>query len=276
MTLASSKQLLPVFDKPMIYYPICTLMTAGIREILIISTPEDLPQFQRLLGDGQSWGMSFSYKVQPHPGGLAQAYIIGHDFIRNEPSALILGDNIFIGERLQETLKIASSISTGAVVYAYRVADPERYGVIEVTAGGRAISIEEKPNFPKSRLAVTGLYFYDGAAASIAASLKPSARGELEITDLNRVYLDRGQLSVQVLGRGFAWLDAGTPASLMDASAFIHMLEARQGLKVCCPEELAWRMGYINDAQLIEIGERLGASDYGRYLLQLPGERAAS
>jgi glucose-1-phosphate thymidylyltransferase len=272
MTLASSKQLLPVFDKPMIYYPISTLMMAGIREILLISTPEDIPNYQRLLGDGRGWGVSIEYAVQPEPGGLAQAYLIGRDFVRGESSALVLGDNIFVGQGLQDALRRAAAVEQGAVVFGYTVVDPERYGIVEIGPDGRALSIEEKPKAPRSRLAVTGLYFYDGQAAEIAASLKPSPRGELEITDLNRVYMNRGQLQVEVLSRGFAWLDAGTPASLMEASAFIHMLESRQGLKICCPEETAWRAGFIDDAQFRRIGEALAKSDYGQYLLQIASE----
>lgn len=272
MTLAASKQLLPVFDKPMIYYPVSTLIMAGIREILLISTPDDIPMYQRLLGDGRSWGISITYAIQPEPGGLAQAYLIGRDFVRGEPSALVLGDNIFVGQGLRGALHRAAQVQTGATVFAYTVSDPERYGVVEMAPGGRALSIEEKPAAPRSRLAVTGLYFYDGEAADIAAALKPSPRGELEITDLNRVYLERGTLKVEVLSRGFAWLDAGTPTSLMEASSFIHMLETRQGLKICCPEESAWREGFIDDAQFVRLGEALAKSDYGQYLLQIASE----
>lgn len=272
VTLTTSKQLLPVFDKPMIYYPISTLMMAGIREILLISTPEDIPSYRRLLGDGSNWGISIEYAVQPDPAGLAQAYLIGRDFVRGEPSALVLGDNIFVGQGLHDVLRRASKLEQGAVVFGYSVADPERYGIVEMGPNGRAISIEEKPKVPRSRLAVTGLYFYDGEASDIAATLKPSARGELEITDLNRVYLERDQLRVEILTRGFAWLDAGTPASLMEAGSFIHMLESRQSLKICCPEEVAWREGFIDDAQLRRLGEALAKSDYGQYLLHLATE----
>lgn len=272
MTLASSKQLLPVFDKPMIYYPLSTLMMAGIREIFLISTPTDLPRYQDLLGNGNAWGVSITYGVQPEPGGLAQAYLIGREFVKNEPSALILGDNIFVGQGLQESLRRAAKVENGAVVFGYTVRDAERYGVVEIDTEGKAISIEEKPKSPRSRLAVTGLYFYDGQAADLASTLRPSSRGELEITDLNRAYLEQGNLKVEILSRGFAWLDAGTPSSLMEASTFIHMLESRQGLKVCCPEETAWRSGFIDDDQFALLGQSLQKSEYGQYLLQIGSE----
>lgn len=266
MTLVTSKQLMPVYDKPMIYYPLSTLMLAGIREILIISTPKDLPNFQALLGDGSKWGISLSYAEQPSPDGLAQAYIIGADFVGDSPSCLILGDNIFYGHGVSDLLKNASARNAGATVFAYHVSDPERYGVVEFDKDMKAISIEEKPAQPKSNWAVTGLYFYDKDAVDIAANLKPSARGELEITDVNRVYLERGKLSVQELGRGYAWLDTGTPDSLLDASEFVATLERRQGFKISCPEEIAFRQGFIDAAQLQVIADQFGKSDYGRYL----------
>ncbi|RTL72627.1 MAG: glucose-1-phosphate thymidylyltransferase [Hyphomicrobiales bacterium] len=269
MTLVTSKQLLPVYDKPMIYYPLATLMLAGIKDILIISTPEDLPNFKRLLGDGAKWGVSFTYREQPQPEGLAQAYIIGADFIGGENSALILGDNIFYGHGLPESLKAAAARKTGATVFGYNVTDPERYGVVELGPDGKAISIEEKPKVPKSNWAVTGLYFYDGAASDYAKSLKKSPRGELEITDLNRIYMERGDLHVERLGRGFAWLDTGTPDSMNEASDFVRALEKRQGYRISCPEEVAYRMGFISQEGLVALGNELRASDYGKYLLAL-------
>jgi glucose-1-phosphate thymidylyltransferase len=267
MTLAMSKQLLPVYDKPMIYYPLSTLMLAGIREVLIISTPHDLPHFQRLLGDGADWGMALSYAQQPHPGGLAQAYLIGADFVAGEASVLILGDNLFYGHTLPEMMASAAARPKGASVFAYHVRDPERYGVVEFDAAGAAISIEEKPAAPKSNWAVTGLYFYDAQVVDIAANLKPSARGELEITDVNRVYLERGELSVACMGRGFAWLDTGTPDSLLQASEFVRTLESRQDLRIACPEEIACRQGWISVPELIALGARIAKSEYGKYLI---------
>lgn len=269
MTLVTSKQLMPVYDKPMIYYPLSTLMLAGIRDILIISTPKDLPNFQALLGDGSKWGISLSYAEQPSPDGLAQAYIIGADFVGDSPSCLILGDNIFYGHGVSELFRSAIAHNNGATVFAYHVSDPERYGVVEFDKEKKAISIEEKPAKPKSNWAVTGLYFYDKDVVDIAANLKPSARGELEITDVNRVYLERGRLSVQELGRGYAWLDTGTPDSLLEASEFVATLERRQGFKISCPEEIAFRQGFIDVSQLQNIAVQFGKSDYGRYLRQL-------
>lgn len=269
MTLAMSKQLLPVYDKPMIYYPLSTLMLAGIREVLIISTPHDLPNFKRLLGDGSDWGMSLSYAEQPHPGGLAQAYLIGADFVAGEPSVLILGDNLFYGHSLPEMMARAAARTKGATVFAYHVRDPERYGVVAFDASGKAISIEEKPPVPKSNWAVTGLYFYDGQVVDIARSLKPSRRGELEITDINRIYLERGELSVESMGRGFAWLDTGTPDSMLEAGEFVRTLEARQGLRIACPEEIAYRQGWISSVKLRVLGEEIAKSDYGRYIVQI-------
>ena len=267
MTLVASKQLLPVYDKPMIYYPLATLMLAGIREVLLISTPGDLPNYQRLLGDGSGWGLDLKYAEQPNPGGLAQAYIIGADFVAGQSSALILGDNIFYGHGLLEMMRAARAREVGATVFAYHVVDPERYGVVEFDATGRAVSLEEKPKQPKSRWAVTGLYFYDRRVVDIAASLKPSARGELEITDVNAAYLSAGDLHVERMGRGFAWLDTGTPDSLNEAANFVQALEKRQGYRISCPEEIAYRMGFIGRDQFARLGEALAASDYGKYLL---------
>lgn len=266
MTLSTSKQLMPVYDKPMIYYPLSTLMLAGIREVLIISTPRDLPAFQSLLGDGSAWGMTIEYAEQPSPDGLAQAYIIGADFVGNEPSALILGDNIYHGHGLPEILSSASSRTSGASVFAYHVNDPERYGVVSFDDQMKALTIEEKPEKPQSNWAVTGLYFYDAQVVDIAANLKPSPRGELEITDVNRVYLERGELNVEIMGRGYAWLDTGTPDSLLDAAEFVRVLEKRQGFKIAAPEEIAFRQGFIDAAGLDKAIGKLGKSDYGRYL----------
>ena len=266
MTLSASKQLMPVYDKPMIYYPLSTLMHAGIREVLIISTPRDLPAFQSLLGDGSAWGMNIEYAEQPSPDGLAQAYIIGADFVGREPSALILGDNIYHGHGLPELLANASSRTSGASVFAYHVNDPERYGVVAFDENQRAISIEEKPEQPQSNWAVTGLYFYDEQVVDIAANLKPSPRGELEITDINRVYLERGELSVEIMGRGYAWLDTGTPDSLLDAAEFVRVLEKRQGFKIASPEEIAFRQGFIDASRLEQAIGKLAKSDYGHYL----------
>ncbi|MGA1810512.1 glucose-1-phosphate thymidylyltransferase RfbA [Sphingobium sp. WW5] len=269
MTLSISKQLMPVYDKPMIYYPLSTLMLAGIREVLIISTPRDLPAFQSLLGDGSAWGMTIDYAEQPSPDGLAQAYIIGADFVGNEPSALILGDNIYHGHGLPEILASASSRASGASVFAYHVSDPERYGVVSFDDQMKALTIEEKPEKPQSNWAVTGLYFYDHQVVDIAANLKPSPRGELEITDVNRVYLERGELNVEIMGRGYAWLDTGTPDSLLDAADFVRVLEKRQGFKIAAPEEIAYRQGFIDGPQLEQAIVKLGKSDYGRYLRAL-------
>ena len=268
MTVVTSKQLLPIYDKPMIYYPLSTLMLSGIRDILIISTPHDLPSFQRLLGDGSAWGLSLSYAVQPRPEGLAQAYVIGADFVAGQRSCLILGDNIFYGHGLPK-ITAAAAEGEGATVLAYRVTDPQRYGVVEFDSDMRALSIEEKPVKPRSNWAVTGLYFYDHQVVDIAADLKPSSRGELEITDVNRIYLERGQLSVQMMGRGFAWLDTGTPDSLLEAAEFVRSLEKRQGFKIACPEEIAWRMGWIDDAGL-EACSQAFPGPYGAYLRALP------
>lgn len=274
VTLALSKQLLPVYDKPMIYYPLTTLMLAGIRDILLISTPHDTPRFQELLGDGSKWGINLSYAVQPSPDGLAQAFIIGRSFIEKGPSALILGDNIFYGNAFERQLLDATEKNNGATVFAYHVQDPERYGVVEFGDNRRAVSIEEKPTKPKSNYAVTGLYFYDQQVCDIAASIKPSPRGELEITDINRTYLERNQLNVEFMGRGMAWLDTGTHESLLEAGQFIATIENRQGLKIACPEEIAFRKGYIDVEQLERLAEPLKKNGYGRYLLQIINEKA--
>ena len=269
MTLASSKQLLPVYDKPMIYYPLSALLLAGIREILVISTPEDTPRFEQLLGDGRQWGISLQYAVQPSPDGLAQAFLIGKEFLAGEGCCLVLGDNIFYGHDLAKTLQQAATNKQGATVFAYPVLDPERYGVVEFDGERRAISIEEKPLKPKSRYAVTGVYFYDAQVVRVAEGLKPSPRGELEITDVNRWYLKQGQLRTQVLGRGIAWLDTGTHDSLLEAATFIHTIEKRQGLKVACPEEIAYRLGYIDAEQLRMLAGKIAKSSYGQYLLRV-------
>jgi glucose-1-phosphate thymidylyltransferase len=272
-TLALSKQLIPVYDKPMVYYPLSALLLAGIRDILVISTPQDTPRFEQLLGDGANWGLSLRYAVQPKPEGLAQAFLIGESFLGGSASALVLGDNIFYGHDLGRRLQAAAARGRGATVFAYPVTDPERYGVVEFDAEGQAVSLEEKPRQPKSRYAVTGLYFYDSQVVEHARALKPSARGELEITDLNRRYLDAGQLDVQIFGRGDAWLDTGTHDSLLEAGAFVQTIEKRQGLKVCCPEEICWRQGWISDEQLAALAAPLSKSGYGRYLQQVLKDR---
>jgi glucose-1-phosphate thymidylyltransferase len=273
ITLGTSKQLLPVYDKPMIYYPLATLMLAGLRDILLITAPEDGPAFRRILGDGSRWGIRLSYAVQPRPDGLAQAFTIGRDFIGDDPVALILGDNIFFGYGITDRLRRAAALTRGAVVFAYAVSDPERYGVVSFDERGRVLDIEEKPKAPKSNFAVTGLYFYDNSVVDVAAALKPSPRGEFEITDVNRAYLARGDLRVELLGRGTAWIDTGTHESLLKAGNFIEVIESRQGLKVACPEEIAWRTGWIDDRQLAALAEPLLKSGYGTYLLRLLDQR---
>ena len=272
-TLAISKQLLPVYDKPMIYYPLSTLMLAGIRDILIISTPQDTPRFEQLLGDGSQWGIRLQYAVQPSPDGLAQAFVIGEEFLAGSPSALVLGDNIFHGHDIHELLAQADQRRSGATVFAYHVHDPERYGVAEFDAAGKVLSLEEKPLNPKSSYAVTGLYFYDPSVVELAKNLQPSPRGELEITDLNRLYLEQGQLHVEIMGRGYAWLDTGTHDSLLDAGQFIATLERRQGLKIACPEEIAWRQRWIDAAQLQQLAQPLAKNGYGQYLLRVLSEK---
>ena len=273
VTQAVSKQLMPIYDKPMIYYPLSALMLAGLRDILIISTPQDTPRFQELLGDGAKWGMNLQYAVQPSPDGLAQAFIIGRNFIGDDHAALVLGDNVFYGHELQQLLQSAHARREGATVFAYPVSDPERYGVVEFDASGRAVSLEEKPKEPRSRYAVTGIYFYDNDVIEIAKNLKPSPRGELEITDLNRVYLERGRMSVELMGRGMAWLDTGTHDSLLEAAQFVQTIERRQGLKVCCPEEIAYRQGFIDAAQVERLAAPLAKSGYGKYLIDMLKEQ---
>ena len=273
ITRSVSKQLLPVYDKPMIYYPLSALMLAGMRDVLVISTPQDTPRFRELLGDGSQWGLNCEYAIQPSPDGLAQAFVIGRDFIGDGPSALILGDNIFHGHDLAAQLQRANATTSGATVFAYHVHDPERYGVVEFDAHGKALSLEEKPALPKSNYAVTGLYFYDGAVADRAASLKPSPRGELEITDLNRLYLEAGELDVETLGRGFTWLDTGTHESLLEAAQFIHTIEKRQGLKVACLEEIAYHMGYVDAEQIERLAKPLLKNEYGQYLMRMLNDR---
>ncbi|MEN6633948.1 MAG: glucose-1-phosphate thymidylyltransferase RfbA [Candidatus Polarisedimenticolia bacterium] len=272
LTRCVSKQLMPVYDKPMVYYPLATLMLAGVREILLISTPADLPSYERLFGDGRQFGLSIAYREQPHPGGLAQAFTLGREFVGGDRAALALGDNLFYGHGLPEYLRRAAARETGATVFAYRVRDPQRYGVVEFGPDGKALSIEEKPAKPRSNFAVVGLYFYDNRVLDIAANLRPSARGELEITDVNRAYLEMGELHVETLGRGIAWLDTGTPQSLMQAANFIQAIEERQGLKVSCPEEIAYKLGYIDRAALVAAGESMRNNDYGQYLLRLAEE----
>lgn len=275
LTVSVSKQLMPVYDKPMIYYPVATLMLAGIQDILIITTPHDQQAYQQLLGDGQQWGINFQYAVQPSPDGLAQAFLIGESFIGADPACLILGDNIYYGQGLSAALRQATARSRGATVFGYYVRDPERYGVVSFDNQGRAVAIEEKPKQPKSNYAVTGLYFYDNEVINVAKHIRPSARGELEITDVNRVYLERGQLHVELLGRGYAWLDTGTHESLLAAAHFVQVVEQRQGLKVACPEEIAWRMKFIDDQQLVRLAEPLAKSGYGQYLMELLERRIA-
>ncbi len=272
LTLSVSKQLMPIYDKPMIYYPLSTLMMAGIYDVLVITTPEDQGAFRKLLGDGSQWGISVSYAVQPEPGGLAQAFIIGEKFIAGDPVALVLGDNIFYGHGLEEQLRAVAENATGATVFAYHVKDPQRYGVVNFDASGKAIGIEEKPAAPKSNYAVTGLYFYDARVVEKARNLKPSARGELEITDINRLYLDEGELKVELMGRGAAWLDTGTHDSLLEAAQFVQIIEQRQGLKICCPEEIAYRNGMIDARELKALAKNLGKSGYGQYLLDVINE----
>lgn len=274
ITLGVSKQLLPVYNKPMVYYPLTMLMLAGIREVLVISSPEDLPTFRRLLGSGEQWGISFTYVEQSAPRGLADSFLVGKDFIAGQPTCLILGDNIFYGHGMSGVLQSSASLASGAIVFAYQVRDPERYGVVEFDRDGRALSIEEKPVHPRSNFIIPGIYFYDNQVVQMAESLKPSARGELEITDLNKLYLERGLLQVQVLGRGVAWLDMGTHESLLQAANYVQAVEERQGMMISCPEEIAYRMGYINAGQLLSLAEKMSGNSYGAYLMQLLNERA--